>query len=114
MLKSRTALEELLSEVFLLRVSKVFVFSLVSSGEFPESVKINETVDFVGGKPHLAKSHLMLPSLFHKCPLQATSTTTLSSMMLTLRAPALMRATTLTEFSHFYLLSRPDGFNLDE
>ena len=24
-----------------------------SSGEFPESVKINETVDFVGGKPHL-------------------------------------------------------------
>ena len=25
---------------------------IVSSGEFPESVKINETVDFVGGKSH--------------------------------------------------------------
>ena len=35
--------------------------------------------------------------------------------VLTLRAPALMRAMTSTEFSHFYLLSRPcDGFNLDE
>merc|ERR1719341_326064 len=46
---------------------------------------------------------------------EATSTMTLSSMMLTLRAPVLTRATTSTEFSHFYLLSRPcDGFNLEE
>merc|ERR1719490_185508 len=46
---------------------------------------------------------------------EATSMTTLSSTMLTLRAPAPTRAMTSTEFSHFYLLSRPcDGFNLDE
>ena len=63
MLKSRINLEELLSEVFLLRVSKVFVFSLVSSGEFPESVKINETVDFVGGKPFLAIFKLFITNI---------------------------------------------------
>ena len=28
-------------------------FHFYSSGEFPESVKINETVDFVGGKSHI-------------------------------------------------------------
>ena len=63
MLKSRIDLEELLSEVFLLRVSKVFVFSLVSSGEFPESVKINETVDFVGGNPFLAIFNLLIANI---------------------------------------------------
>ena len=33
---------------------------LVSPGEFPESVKINETVDFVGGKSHTC-------FILHKC-----------------------------------------------
>merc|ERR1712122_202462 len=68
--------------------------NLESYGEFPESVKINETLT----------------------SLEATWTMTSSSMTLTPRALAPTRATILTEFSrrHFYFLSRRDGFNLDE
>ena len=39
------------------------MFSLVSSGEFPESVKINETVDFVGGNPFLAIFNLLIANI---------------------------------------------------
>ena len=37
----------------------------LSSGEFPESVKINETVDFVGGKSHIVIFTYLIVNMSH-------------------------------------------------
>ena len=62
MLKSRSRVS---LGFFLSGVSKVFDsrFHLFFPGEFPESVKINETVDFVGGKPFLAIFNIFITNI---------------------------------------------------